>query len=78
MVNEFTPVPPVNTAPPVAPTYQSIVELVAGVAEIVEDPVEQIALPTAAVGADGKALIVAFIIVLVAEEQPVVGFLTVT
>ena len=75
VVNEVTPVPFVNTAPPDEAAYQSMVELAAAVADSVTVPEEHTEPFTALVGAAGTVLIVAVTAVLLDEIQPVVVFL---
>ena len=74
VVKEVTPIPPVNTVPPVEAAYQSMVSPLPGVAlnETVPVPQREPAVP---VGADGTAFTVAVTAVLVADKQPVVKFL---
>jgi len=72
-VNDVTPVPPDNTVPPVAAAYQSTVTPPLTAAEIFTAPDPQTD-PFVPVGAVGKALIVAAIVVL-EDTQPVVVFL---
>jgi len=74
VVNDVVPEPPVRTAPPVAAEYQSIVVPAGLVAEIVTAPAPH-RDPLTAVGAVGRALMVAVTGVLVEEIQPVVVFL---
>jgi len=75
VVKVVTPVPLVNTAPPVVPAYQSIVEPEAAVAAIDTVPEPHTDPPVAPVGAAGNVLTVAVTDVRVEETQPVVEFL---
>ena len=68
MVNEVTPVPPDNTAPPEAAAYQSITSPAEALAVNVTVPVPQREAPVP-VGADGEALIVT-LAVSVAVQPP--------
>jgi len=74
VVNDVVPEPPARTIPPVAAEYQSIVVPAGLVAEIVTAPVPHLE-PLTAVGAAGKALMIAVTGVLVEDTQPVVVFL---
>ena len=70
VVKLVTPDPPVNTVPAVETAYQSMVDPVAGVAEMTTVPVPHLE-PAMPVGAAGTAPIVATTAVLVGEIQVV-------
>jgi hypothetical protein len=71
VVKLVTPVPPVNTDPPVKAAYQSSVAPVEAVAAKPTVPVPQNA-PGVLVATVGSGLMVAVTAVLAAETQPVV------
>ena len=70
VVKLVTPEPPVNTVPAVETEYQSMVDPVAGVAEITTGPVPHLE-PVVPIGAAGATPTVAITAVLVGEIQVV-------
>jgi hypothetical protein len=76
VVNDVVPVPPANTAPPVAAAYQSIVSPAPTLADMTTVPVPHLEPLTGLVGAAGTVFTVAVTATLVAEVHPVVVFLT--
>ena len=71
VVNEVTPVPPVNGEPPEAAAYQSMVSPDPAVAERVTVPVLQREAPVP-LGAEGLLFTVAVTAVRLEDTQPVV------
>ena len=68
VIKLVTPVPPANTAPPVDVEYQSMVDPVGGVAEIVTTPAPHLD-PAVPIGAVGNAFTTAVTTVLVADTH---------
>jgi hypothetical protein len=68
VVNDVTPVPPVNTAPPDAAAYQSIVSSEPAVADRLKVPVPHLESPVPPVGAEGNTFTIFVMLLEIAGE----------